>query len=180
MDDAAFHLITGIQSHRYHVLKYFLSSRDEQELRFLELEEARLQESFESQRRFWVTWTWPKKIGSCQVDDSTEVPAVNGTYDFVAYGDHGYGEDSIFFGSDQHANADLHTISKQAKLATSFVWKSFVANLQQLLGQQGAVGMSKNGDHNVQSHDPTLPSIHRIPTLRVLSLEQPANIYFSR
>ena len=178
VDDAAFDLITSIQSHRYHVLKYFSSSHDEQELRSLELEEEKLQKCFESQRRFWVTWTWPKKSGSCQVDDSTEVPVVSGTYNFVTYGDHGYCEDSIFFGSGEHANADLHVVSKQAKLATGFVWKSFVVNLQLLLGQ-GAVNVSKDEDQ-MPSHDPALSTIHRIPTLRVLSLELPANRDISR
>ena len=171
VDDAAFDLITKIQSHRYRVLKYFSSSHDKRELRSLELEEEIMQRSFESQRRFWATWTWPKRIGSSQVDDSVEVPAVSGTYNFVTYGEHGYSEDSIFFGSDQHANADRHIVSKQATLATGLVWESFLVNLR-LLSDHGAVDTSKDEDR--------LPTIHRIPTLRVLSLERPANRYFSR
>lgn len=178
VDDAAFDLITGIQLHRYRVLKYFSSGPDKQELQSLAWEEERLQKSFESQRRFWMTWTWPKRIGSCQVDDNTEVPIVNGTYNFVTYGDPGYGEDAIFFGSDQQdINSDLHVVSKQAKLATGFVWKSFVMNLQ-LLSAHGAVDLPR--DEVMSTHESIFPSIHRIPTLRDLSLEQPANRDSSR
>lgn len=174
MDDAAFDLITGIQAHRYQVLKYFSSLPDDRALRSLTLEEERLQRSFESQRRFWMTWTWPKRIGSCQVDDNDEVPVVNATYNFVTYGDPGYGEDAILFGSDQRdAKTDVHVVSKQARLATGFVWRSFVVNLKLLSGHE-AVDLPKDEDQ-MPTHDPILPSIHRIPTLRSLSLGQPAD-----
>lgn len=173
IDDAAFNLITGIQTHRYRVLKYFSSSPDERALRSLALEEERLRKSFESQRRFWMTWTWPKKIGIIDIQDDTEVPDVAGTYNFVTYGDPGYGEDSIFFGHDrQDRYTDLQVVSKQAKLASGFVWKSFVMNTQLLLGQ-GAVDVVKEEDQ-MPTHDPILPTIRRISTLRSLSLGYPA------
>mmetsp|Transcript_7399 Transcript_7399/g.16781 ORF Transcript_7399/g.16781 Transcript_7399/m.16781 type:complete len:847 (-) Transcript_7399:1469-4009(-) len=169
MDDVAFNLITGIQTHRYRVLNYFSSSPDERTLRSLALEEERLRKSFESQRRFWMTWTWPKKHGIIEIKDDTEVPVVDGTYNFVTYGDPGYEEDSIFFGYDrQDRNTDLQVVSKQAKLATGLVWKSFVMNIQLLLGQ-GAVDVPKEEDR-MPTHDPILPTIRRIPTLRSLSL----------
>lgn len=171
MDDMAFNLITGVQTHRYRVLKYFSSSPDERVLRSLALEEEKLQKSFESQRRFWMTWTWPKQIGSSNVKDDTEVPDVDAIYNFVTYGDPGYGEDSIFFGSDQQdRNIDLQLVSKQAKLATGFVWKSFVMNLQ-LLSGRGAVAVPMAEDR-MPTHDPFLPTIRRIATLRGLSLGQ--------
>jgi hypothetical protein len=120
-----------------------------------------------------MTWTWPKRIGSCQVDDNAEVPVVNATYNFVTYGDPGYGEDAILFGSDQRDANDVHVVSKQARLATGFVWRSFVVNLKLLSGHE-AVDLPKDEDQ-MPTHDPILPSIHRIPTLRSLSLGRPAD-----
>ncbi|KAL7552769.1 hypothetical protein ACHAWF_016012 [Thalassiosira exigua] len=182
MDDLAFNLVTGILSHRYRVLKYFSSSPDDRVLRSLASEEEKLRKSFESQRGFWMTWTWPKKIGSNDIKRDTEVPDVEGVYNFVTYGDLGYGEDSLFFGSDEgdeHAMHDsLQVISKQAKLATGFVWKSFVTNLQLICGQ-GAVDIPNEQDR-MPTHDPILPRICRIPTLRNLSLGLPANRHSSR
>jgi len=171
MDETAFDLITLIQTHRYRVLEHFSSSSDERVLRSLALEEEKLRKSFESQRRFWMTWTWPKRIGSSRVGDNTEVPAIDGTYNFVTYGDPGYGEDSLFFGSDQQdRNTDhsLEVVSRQAKLATGLVWKSFVMNLQ-LLCYEGVVEVPKEEDQ-MPTHDHILSTIHRIPTLRSLSL----------
>ena len=185
VDDAAFDLITGIQTHRYRLLKYYLSfTLDDRELQSLDEEEERLQISFISQRRFWSTWTWPKKIGSSDIDDNTEVPAVDGTYNFVTYGDPGYGEDSLFFGTDHHddddtKNADLRlVVSNQATLATGFIWKSFVVNLQ-LLSNQKHIDLTKD-DQMMPTHDPIVPFIQRIPTLRDLSMERPANSHASR
>mmetsp|Transcript_7582 Transcript_7582/g.16395 ORF Transcript_7582/g.16395 Transcript_7582/m.16395 type:complete len:871 (-) Transcript_7582:200-2812(-) len=170
-DEAAFNLITGIQTYRYRVLRYLSSSPDERALRSLALEEEKLRNSFESQRRFWMTWTWPKKIGSCDIGNETEVPDVDGIYNFVIHGDPKYREDSLFFGSDvQDGNADdsLEIVSKQAKLATGLVWKSFVMNLQ-LFSYQGAIALPKEEDE-MPIHDPIIPTIRRIPTLRSLSL----------
>ncbi|KAL7536338.1 hypothetical protein ACHAXR_007087 [Thalassiosira sp. AJA248-18] len=175
MDEVAFNLVTGIQTHRYRVLKYFSSSPDERVLHSLALEEEKLRMSFESQRRFWMTWAWPKKIGSSNVEDDTEVPDVDGTYNFVTYGDPGYVEESLFFGSDQQdRNADdsLQVASKQAKLATGFVWKSFVINLP-LVSGQGTVVLPKE-ELQMPTHDPILSRICRLPTLRSLSLGRSA------
>ena len=167
VDDAAFNLITRIQSHRYSVLKYFSSSPNEHVLRSLALEEEALRTSFESQRRFWMTWTWPKKVGSS--DLKTEVPAVDGIYNFVTHGDPGYREDPIFFGSEdqeKHTADNFQIVSKQAKLASGFVWKSFVMNLQ-LLSYQGAADVP--GD-KMPTHDPIISTLHRLPVFRDLSL----------
>ena len=184
VDDAAFDLITGIQTHRYRLLKYYLTFKPRhRELQSLAEEEERLQISFISQRRFWSTWTWPKRIGSSDIDDSTEVPAVDGTYNFITYGDPGYGEDSLFFGIDHHdddtKNTDLQLlVSNQATLATGFIWKSFVVNLQ-LLSDQMSIDLTKK-DQMMPTHDPIVPFIHRIPALRDLSMKQPANRHTSR
>lgn len=169
IDGIAFNLITGIQTHRYRALKYFSSlSRDEDTLRLLALEEEMLRKSFESQRRFWMTWTWPKKVGSSQVSNNTEVPDIDGTYNFVTYGDPGYGEDSIFFGHDRRSSDDIQVVSKQAKLATGFIWKSYIMNLQ-LLSGQGAIAVPKEA-YQMPTHDPLLPSVRRMTSLRSLSL----------
>lgn len=184
VDDAAFDLITGIQTHRYCSLKYYLSfTPDDRKLQSLAEEEDRLKISFISQRRFWSTWTWPKRIGSSDIDDSTEVPAVDGTYNFVTYGNPGYGEDSLFFGTDHHdemtKNSDLRlVVSNQATLVTGFVWKSFVFNLQ-LLSDQKSIDLTKK-DQMMPTHDYIVSSIHRIPALRDLSMKQPANRHSSR
>lgn len=172
VDEVAFDLITGIQTHRYRVLKYFSSSPHERVLRSLELEEERLRARFESQRIFWMTWAWPKKIGGGDIDHRTEVPDVEGLYNFVTYGDPGYGEDALFFGAD---DGGLPVVSKQAKLATGLVWKSFVMNVQ-LLSYRGAADLP--GDH-MPTHD-LLPTLRRLPVLQTLSRGRAAVLHSSR
>ena len=169
IDEIAFNLITDIQTHRYHALEYLSSlSRNEDTLTLLAREDERLRKSFEGQRRFWMTWTWPKKVGSSQVSKNTEVPDIDGTYNFVTYGDPGYGEDSIFFGHDRKSSEDIPVVSKQAKLATGFIWKSYIMNLQ-LLSGQGAISVPKEA-YQMPTHDPLLSHVRRITTLRTLSL----------
>lgn len=174
VDDAAFDLITNIMSHRQRVLKYFSSSSDEELLRMLTLEEESLLKCFESQRRFWVTWTWPKRTGSNYIDENTDVPEIDGAYSFVTYGNRAYGEDKIFFGADQPARirGQHQVISEKAKLATGFTWKSFVMNLQ-LISERGAVEVP-TGEEQMPDHDPIVSQVPRIKTLRDLSLGRPA------
>lgn len=170
IDDAAFDLITGIQMHRYHVLECLMSDSSVSALQLLALEEESLKKNFVSQRRFWMTWTWPKTIESSDINEDTEVPGVDGTYNFVTYGDPGYGEDSIFFGTYDHdQNAYCQVVSQPAKLATGFVWKSFVANLQLMLGQV-TDGIQTLKGQTMPTHDPILPTIRRLRTFRTLSL----------
>jgi hypothetical protein len=173
VDDAAFDFITQIMNHRIKVLKYFSSSSDEQALRSLALEEESLLKCFESQRRFWATWTWPKRTGSNYIDDNTDVPDIDGAYSFVTYGNRAYGEDSLFFGADQPSRMKRHPIiSEKAKLATGFIWKSFVMNLQ-LLSDREAVDVP-TGEEQMPDHDPIVSQLRRIRTLRNLSLGRPA------
>jgi hypothetical protein len=167
MDDAAFDLITGIQTHRYRVLECLLSSSNAGALQSLALEEESLKKNFVSQRRFWMTWTWPKTKESSNINDDTEVPGIDNTYNFVTYGDPGYREDSIFFGTDDHNHDQV--VSQQAKLATGFIWKSFVTNLQLLLGEVTDVIQAQK-DQKMPTHDPLLPKIRRLRTFRSLSL----------
>ncbi len=167
MDDAAFDLITGIQTHRYRVLECLLSSSNASVLQLLSLEEESLKNNFVSQRRFWMTWTWPKTVESSNINEDTEVPGVDSTYNFVPYGDPGYREDSIFFGTDDHTHDQV--VSQLANLATDFIWKSFVTNLQLLLGQV-TDGIQAQKDQKVPTHDTLLPKIRRLRTFRSLSL----------
>ncbi|KAL7489279.1 hypothetical protein ACHAW6_014864 [Cyclotella cf. meneghiniana] len=173
VDDAAFDFITRIQRHRLQVVKYFSRSSDDQALRSLALEEEELLKCFESQRRFWVTWTWPKRTGSNYVDHNTDVPDVDGAYSFVTYGNRAYGEDSIFFGVDQPSKTrGNEVISEKAKLATGLIWKSFVMNLQ-LLSDRGAVDVPSR-EEQMPDHDGTVSQVRRIRALRNLSLGRPA------
>ena len=174
VDDAAFDLITKIMRHRLRVLQYFSSSSDEQILRTLASEEEALFISFQSQRRFWVTWTWPKRTGSNYIDSNTDVPDVDGAYSFVTHGNRAYGEDAIFFGVDKSSRTKrLHpVISDKAKLTTGLIWKSFVMNLQ-LLSDRGAVEVP-TGEEQMPDHDPMVSQLPRIQTLRDLSLGMPA------
>lgn len=174
VDDATFDLITSIMNHRLKVLKYFSSSSDEEILRTLASEEESLLKCFESQRRFWVTWTWPKRTGSNYIDDNTDVPDIDGAYSFVTYGNRAFGEDAIFFGVDQpsRSRGQHPVLSDKAKLATGLVWKSFVMNLQ-LLSERGAVDVP-TGEEQMPDHDPIVSQLPRIRTLRNLSLGRPA------
>ncbi len=145
VDNAAFDLITDILDHRHRVLKYFSSEPDDRVHQLLVEEEGQLQQRFESQRRFWITWSWPKKLGSNDFDDETVIPSVFGAYNFVTYGDESYKEDAIFFGKED--SADLSStrernqiVSNKAKLATGFIWKSFVMNIQ-LQSDQNSVAV---------------------------------------
>jgi hypothetical protein len=174
VDDAAFDLVTKIMSHRLQVLKYFSSSSDEQMLQKLTSEEESLLRCFESQRRFWVTWTWPKRTGSNYIDDNTDVPDIDGAYSFVTYGNRAYGEDAIFFGVDQpsRSRGQHPVISDKAKLATGLVWKSFIMNLQ-LVSERGAVEVP-TGEEQMPDHDPIVSQMRRIRTLRNLSMGRQA------
>ncbi|KAL3800441.1 hypothetical protein HJC23_011678, partial [Cyclotella cryptica] len=173
VDDAAFDLITRIQKHRLRVVKYFSASSDDKALRSLALEEETLLKCFESQRRFWVTWTWPKRTGSNYIDHNTDVPDVDGAYSFVTYGNRAYGEDTIFFGIDKPSKArGNEVISEKAKLATGLIWKSFVMNLQ-LVSDRGAVDVPSQ-EEQMPDHDAAVSQVRRIRTLRNLSLGRPA------
>lgn len=174
VDEAAFDLVTNIMKHRLLVLKYFSSSSNQQGLRMLATEEESLLKCFESQRRFWVTWTWPKRTGSNYIDNNTDVPDIDGAYSFVTYGNRAYGEDAIFFGVDQPPRyRGLHpVISKNAKLATGLVWKSFAMNLQ-LISDRGAVEVPA-GEEQMPDHDPIVSQMPRLKVFRNLSLGRSA------
>ena len=84
----------------------------------LETYENKLLSSFESQRRHWMTWSWPLNQGRGKVDDSTDVPPVNGTYKFSVH-DEEAPSTAFFRGKDDSLEAEV--VSNIYKLATTFV-----------------------------------------------------------
>jgi len=182
IDDAAFALITEILTHRYRMLVLNSSaSPNEKQRRSLALKEEQLQRNFESQRRFWMTWYWPKKLGSNDINDETDVPDVHGAYNFVTYGNPGYAEDAILFGADQRSGfmvEEEQVVSRRSRLVTGLIWRSFLMNLQ-LFSERGAVQVP-NEDDKMPTHDPLIPTIRRDPTLRRLSRGKKAVRHSSR
>lgn len=182
IDDAAFDLITEILTHRYRMLMLESSaSPNEKQRRSLALKEEQLRRSFESQRRFWMTWYWPKKLGSNEINDDTDVPDVHGAYNFVTYGNPGYAEDAILFGVDQRSGflvEEEQVVSRRSRLVTGLIWRSFLMNLQ-LFSERGAVQVPDKDDQ-MPTHDPIIPIIRRDPTLRRLSRGKKAVRHSSR
>ena len=182
IDDAAFDLITEILTHRYRMLVYNSSSNpNEKQVRSLALKEEELQSSFESQRRFWMTWYWPKKLGSNAINVNTDVPDVHGAYNFVTYGDPGYAEDAILFGVDRHSGfmiEEEQVVSRRSRLVTGLIWRSFLINLQ-LFSERGAVQVPSKDDR-MPSHDSVIPMLRRNATLRRLSRGKKAVRHSSR
>mmetsp|Transcript_10842 Transcript_10842/g.17993 ORF Transcript_10842/g.17993 Transcript_10842/m.17993 type:complete len:819 (-) Transcript_10842:930-3386(-) len=182
IDDAAFDLITEMLTHRYRMLMLNSStSPNEKQRRSLALKEEQLQRSFESQRRFWMTWYWPKKLGSNEINDETDVPDVHGAYNFVTYGSPGYAEDAILFGVDQRSGfmvEEEQVVSRRSRLVTGLIWRSFLMNLQ-LFSERGAVQVP-NKDDKMPNHDHIIPTIRRNPILRRLSRGKKAVRHSSR
>jgi hypothetical protein len=182
IDDAAFHLVTEIMTHRYRMLVCHSSANpNDKQLRSLALKEEELQRCFESQRRFWMTWYWPKKLGSNEINDETDVPDVHGAYNFVTYGNPGYAEDAVLFGVDQCSGfmvEEEQVVSRRSRLVTGLIWRSFLMNLQ-LLSERGAVEVPDEDD-KMPIHDPIIPTIRRDPTLRRLSRGKKAVRHSSR
>lgn len=184
IDEAAFNLITEMMAHRYRLLVCRSSATpNEKQLQSLALKEEELQRSFESQRRFWMTWYWPKKLGSNEINEETDVPDVHGAYNFVTYGDPGYAEDAVLFGVDQfssigYTHAEEQVVSRRSMLATGFIWRSFLMNLQ-LFSDRGSVNVPDKDDR-MPTHDPIIATIRRDPTLRRLSRGKSAIRFSSR
>lgn len=131
IDRNAFDLITNILVHRSRVLQLWIADPPPQRymafVSALETYENKLLSSFESQRRHWMTWSWPLNQGRGKVDDSTDVPPVNGTYNFSVH-DEEAPSTAFFRGKDDGLEAEV--VSNISKLATTFVWDSFVSNMQ--------------------------------------------------
>mmetsp|Transcript_10843 Transcript_10843/g.32091 ORF Transcript_10843/g.32091 Transcript_10843/m.32091 type:complete len:442 (-) Transcript_10843:286-1611(-) len=166
VDNAAFELVTGILKHRLLMLMFLYTGRHLPDARerfhSLLLEEHGLQKCFESQRRFWMTWTWPINMGMETVDDNTDVPSVNGLYHFMV-------DDEDDFRTDAFHGANYHgpdVLTMQSKYALGFIWKSFVANVQLDSGVRAA--WTKEGE--MPSHDEAFRYLHRLPIFRLLSM----------
>mmetsp|Transcript_31586 Transcript_31586/g.38372 ORF Transcript_31586/g.38372 Transcript_31586/m.38372 type:complete len:984 (-) Transcript_31586:357-3308(-) len=126
-------------------------------------EDKRLQMSFESQRRFWVTWSWPVKTGRGYVNEETTVPPVDGVYDFDFI--EGLNNRLLDFSSNMGNESVHQLISHKSKLATGFVWKSFIANIR-------LISSSNNKQRKkdfMSSYDEAFLNLRRLPIFRLLS-----------
>lgn len=166
VDDDAFELISGFMRHRLDSLRHISSSdHDTRDTLYSSLcsSERRLFASFVSQRRWWSTWTWPKQLGSSDIDETTPLPDVNGVYHFVPRGHPEFSEDDIFFGADRldRVAPGQSVASRRSSLTTSFLWQSFVRNL-------GSDRPSSIPSYGADS----APALRRLGTLKDLALER--------
>lgn len=168
LDNDTFDLITGILMHRIRVLE--LQSPHPAKkisydfIRSLASEEQKLQRCFESQRRHWMTWSWPVNLGRGEVDDATDVPPVNGTYRFLADDDNFNTE--AFHGRDDGNGIPI--LSSLTKMTTGFIWKSFIINMQLISGRRTAHHVK---DEQMPSHE-VFQNVRRLPVFRTLSLSK--------
>lgn len=110
-DKDAFQLVSDILSHRARQLfsEYAHPIDPEVHESINEMEKI-IKIRFECQLRFWLTWAWPGNLGSDEVDKNTQIPPVSGQYRFSS-------------------NIDNRPSRiNYSKLATGFVWISFVMN----------------------------------------------------
>ena len=106
-DEAAFDLVSEIQSHRHDVLRA-ASPQAGGDVASLGPRAQLLHQKFLSQRRHWMTWKWPKKGGE-KIGKKTTVPLVNDPYQVTTH---------------NHPGAE-HDRSLLAPL-----WVSFLSNLE--------------------------------------------------
>jgi len=166
VDDDAFDLISRFMRHRLDSLWHISASGpDTRETLYssLCLSERRLFASFVSQRRWWSNWTWPKQLGSGDIDETTPPPNVNGVYHFVPRGHPEFSEDGIFFGADRLDRAAGRPVaSRRSSLVTGLLWQSFVRNLE--MDHPPASVLSNGTD--------STPARSRLGTLKNLALER--------
>ena len=111
-DEAAFDLVTEIQSHRHDDLLHLFratSSRAEGEGASLCRRAQLLHQKFLSQRRHWTTWQWPPKMRG-KIGKKTPVPSVNDTYQVTTHNHPG----------TEHDRSPL----------LDSLWASFLSNLE--------------------------------------------------
>ena len=123
-DEAAFDLVTGIQAHRRDALRHMVSSRPpilheepqpDPVMSALNRRGWGLYDSFMSQRRHWMTWQWPLKPRSGDIDETTPVPSIDGAYTVSTVG------------SSTNRHGKLKP--KRASLTTGHLWESFVSTM---------------------------------------------------
>eukprot|EP00586_Coscinodiscus_wailesii_P000663 CAMPEP_0172481594 /NCGR_PEP_ID=MMETSP1066-20121228/7587_1 /TAXON_ID=671091 /ORGANISM="Coscinodiscus wailesii, Strain CCMP2513" /LENGTH=855 /DNA_ID=CAMNT_0013244041 /DNA_START=305 /DNA_END=2872 /DNA_ORIENTATION=- len=165
VDNVANDFITNILRHRAHVLRVITRhcplEKKQTALRSLEQFEMGLLNTFMSQRRFWMTWSWPVNVGRGYLDDNTDVPVVNGEYCFDVEGNKSVHIEA-FNGPNDHSKPDV--LSRSSKFATAFIWKSFVYNMQTHKSKESSNRSS------TFSHDVAFSRLRRLPIFRLLSM----------
>jgi hypothetical protein len=169
VDNVANDLITNILRHRAHVLRVITRhcplETKQTAVHSLEQFEMGLLNTFMSQRRFWMTWSWPVNVGRGYLDDNTDVPVVNGEYCFDVEGNKSVHIEA-FKGPDDRSKPEL--LSRSSKFATAFIWKSFVYNMQ--LGNKEFKSKGDNSSSSTFSHDVAFSQLRRLPIFRLLSM----------
>jgi len=174
-DDATFQLITEILNHRLQGLMLLSGKFDNLTSNniknHLEREDQRLKAVFVSLNRFWMTWSWPFKTSEERIDNNTDVPPIDGYYEFFIDTSQNFHSET-FFGIDDVKMKDL--IPSTLKLLPAFSWKSFIINIQLIHGRT----LKDIKEHMRNNYDLSLPTLQRLPILRHLSLGN--SIYRSR
>jgi len=174
-DDATFQLITEILTHRLQDLMCMSGQFDILTTisikNLLESEDQRLRAIFLSLNRFWMTWSWPFKTLKERIDNNTDVPPIDGNYDFLIDTSKNFHSET-FFGIDDVNKADL--IPSTLKLLPAFSWKSFIINIQLIHGRT----LKDIKDHITKPIDLRFQTLRRLPILRHLSLGE--SMYRSR
>ena len=80
-------------------------------------EELELNHRFQSQMRFWMTWSWPFCNGRDKVNAETQIPPVNGMYSFAPHR-----------GNFPGRELEISKTIDYSKFATGFLWISFLVN----------------------------------------------------
>lgn len=153
IDNDAFDLITNILIHRSRVLLLWILNPHRGDLiTSLRAFEHQIQSNFESQRRHWMTWSWPINKGRGRIDDETDVPPVNGEYKFTT--DYNGDENSnpcvvYFHGVFDGSKPDI--VPTSSKEAVFKIWEAFIENMEVIQGKEKnkIIGAPSNIDHDL-------------------------------
>lgn len=131
VDADAFNLVTSILIHRSQVILLWILNPPKQRkdviANSLRAFEHQIESSFSSQRRHWMTWSWPINQGRDRIDEDTDVPPVTGEYELSLK--HENNPCVVYFhGKNDGSGADV--VSSRSKLATFIIWKSFLYNMK--------------------------------------------------
>eukprot|EP00550_Attheya_septentrionalis_P011756 CAMPEP_0198303878 /NCGR_PEP_ID=MMETSP1449-20131203/57113_1 /TAXON_ID=420275 /ORGANISM="Attheya septentrionalis, Strain CCMP2084" /LENGTH=887 /DNA_ID=CAMNT_0044006385 /DNA_START=658 /DNA_END=3321 /DNA_ORIENTATION=- len=130
LDDCAFDLVTQILMHRMGILSLEagrLGDKPEVIKHGLDMQSRHLKSCFESQRRYWMTWSWPvNPHGS--VGNETDAPPIDGVY--ICDTNYASFKSELFHGADDGVGEPV--LERGTKRTLEYIWKSFTAN-QELL-----------------------------------------------
>lgn len=133
-DKDAFNLVTDTLRLRLKSIKAFGSNFDaisrRRTIQYLEDDMEAVKFSYFRQLKYWVTWSWPEQVLQDAIRYDTDVPPVDGEYDCYVH------DVSITRGEkdcDDHALGTkrfAYNLSSVIKCLPSFIWKSFIINMQ--------------------------------------------------